>query len=91
MRCTQQQYVPYQSHPTIGVHLVRLSRDHCTIHNNSTLEGCDNIGEEVSCYLFDFQYVTSYRVQLVTVSNPTSIPSPGDSASSEVMETDKIK
>ena len=84
-------HTQHKSHCTNRVHEIGLSSELSPIEN-STLEGGDNIGEEVLSDVSDYQDVLSHNIHQVTRPNPTSIHTPDDViASSVAMETCQIK
>ena len=85
-------HTQHKSHCTNRVHEVGLSSDLSPIEENSTLEGGDNIGEDVLSDVSDYQDVPSHNIHQVTGPNPTSIHTPDDViVSSVTMETCQIK
>ena len=85
-------HTQHKSHCTNRVHEVGLSSDLSPIEENSTLEGGDNIEEEVFSDVCDCQDVPSHNIHQVTGPNPTSIHTPDDViVSSVAMETCQIK
>ena len=78
-------HTQHKSHCTNRVHEVGLSSELSPIEENSTLEGGDNVGEEVFSDVYDY-------IHQVTGPNPTSIHTPDDViVSSVAMETCQIK
>ena len=85
-------HTQHKSHCTNRVHEVGLSSDLSPIEENSTLEGGDNIEEEVFSDVRDYQTATYHDIHQVTGPNPTSIHTPDDViVSSVAMKTCQIK
>ena len=85
-------HTQHKSYCTNRVHEVGLSSELSPIEENSTLEGGDNIGEEVFSDVHDYQTATYHNIHQVTGPNPTSIHTPDDViVSSVAMETCQIK
>ena len=85
-------HTQHKSHCTNRVHEVGLSSELSPIEENSTLEGGDNIGEEVLSDVCNYQTATYHNIHQVIGPNPTSIHTPDDViVGSVAMETCQIK